>query len=141
FSRIFLIGHSMGGLVIRSACYYAHEKHLPWTGSVRCVFLLAVPHDGAALEKMSHATSFVLRKVARFYLGLVGNVLEQRSDGIKDLRLGSMRDEDWKDPKKTLADHFRRAPVPALPGVRYYLLIGTLSKDEKSLIAKYIGDG
>lgn len=131
--EIALAGHSMGGLVIRSACYYADKDMKTWHRTVKKIFLLAVPNDGAALEKLSHATSFVLRKIASFQLGLIGNVLEQRSDGIKDLRHGAMLEEDWNSSKRT--------PVPPLARVTYHILVGSLFKDDQSFMAKYFGDG
>ena len=139
--KIYLVGHSMGGLVLRSACYYGMQDKLPWIKLLKSVFLLAVPNDGAALEKLSHLTSFALRKIARWHLGTIGNVLEQRSNGIKDLRLGAMLDEDWTSPSAGLLGKPDRASVSPIPGVDYHILIGTLAKDETSLLAKYFGDG
>jgi triacylglycerol lipase len=57
--EINLIGHSMGGLVVRSACHYARSVHprgrrLPfgrrWTSKVRRVVLIGAPNTGAPLE-------------------------------------------------------------------------------------------
>ena len=45
--ELVLIGHSMGGLVARSACHYGAS----WTDRVRHVFCLGSPHLGADLEK------------------------------------------------------------------------------------------
>lgn len=139
--EIMLAGHSMGGLVIRSACHYGSQKGHPWTRKVLKIFLLAVPNDGAPLEKLGYATSLLLRKIARFQLGLIGNILEQRSNGIKDLGLGCMLEEDWKTPKAAFKDHFKRTPVPALARVTYYILVGNLLKNDQTFMAKYFGDG
>ena len=46
--EIALIGHSMGGLVARSACHYAGAGS--WRDRVRHVFTLGSPHKGAPLE-------------------------------------------------------------------------------------------
>lgn len=134
--KLFLAGHSMGGLVIRSACYYGQKEKYNWVDHVRSVFLIAVPNAGAALEKISHFTSGILSRFARWHFGLIGNILEQRSNGIKDLRLGFMIDEDWKNPVGGA-----RLSVPPLPKADYHILIGHLSGNEKSLIAQYFGDG
>ncbi len=139
--EIALVGHSMGGLIIRSAGYYGEKANLRWPKVVKKIFLLAVPNEGAVLEKLSHAAAFTLRKIARFQLGLIGNFLDGRSDGIKDLRLGSMVDEDWRDPKRSLRDHFKRQPVEPMPRVKYFILVGSLMKNDQSLMAKYFGDG
>ena len=47
--EILLVGHSMGGLVIRSACHYGTEASAPWVAHVRHVFYLGSPHLGAPL--------------------------------------------------------------------------------------------
>ena len=39
-----LIGHSMGGLVLRSACWYGKEANLPWIRRLRRVVCLGTPH-------------------------------------------------------------------------------------------------
>ena len=89
--RITLIGHSMGGLVARSACH----RGSAWTHRVRHVITLGTPHDGAPLEQAVHAMSAALhlapetRPFARF--------LRRRSAGIRDLRRGSLVDSDWHD--------------------------------------------
>lgn len=135
FKELVLIAHSMGGLVVRSACYYGAKKQYPWVKKLSRVFLLAVPNAGSALEKINHATSVVLRTINRFYLGHIGNIMESRSNGIKDLRHGYMLERDWREGATT------RSPLPPVPGVRYHILIGSLAKDEKSLLAKFFGDG
>lgn len=136
-----LMGHSMGGLVIRSACHYGKRNRHVWVEKVRSIFLIAVPNAGAALEKLGHMTTGALNRIARWHLGTIGNILEQRSDGIKDLRLGSMLEEDWINSKMKPASVIDRAPVPPLPGIEYHILVGNLSANEKSLMAKYFGDG
>jgi hypothetical protein len=75
------------------------------------------------------------QKLSRWKLGEVGNIIEQRSAGIKDLRQGAMLEEDWKFPRK------KRTPVPPLAGVHYHVLVGSLMENEKSLLARYFGDG
>lgn len=139
--RLLLAGHSMGGLVIRSACYYGVKRGLGWTRQVPLIFLISVPNAGAALEQLGHLVSYTLRKIAKWHLGTVGNILEQRSDGIKDLRSGAMVDADWKQATANLVGHPGRTPVPPMAGVKYHILVGSLSRNEKSMMTKYFGDG
>ncbi len=42
-SDLLLVGHSTGGLVIRSACHYGAQACAPWTRQVRQVFYLGSP--------------------------------------------------------------------------------------------------
>ncbi len=120
--EINLIGHSMGGLVIRSACYYARTvrprgRHLPigrrWTTKVRRVVLVGVPNTGAPLEALVNATSSTLWSLPVPATRLVGLGLDSRSGGIKDLRFGNILDEDWleQDPgaRVRTQPHRRRA--------------------------------
>jgi len=132
--QLYLAGHSMGGLVIRSACFYGMRSY--WVGRIPAIFLIAVPNAGAPLEKVGHISAAFLNGIAKWHMGTIGNLLEQRSHGIKDLRLGAMREEDLKTSPST-----SHTPVPPNPGTQYHILVGTLSNNEDSLMAKYFGDG
>ena len=99
--EINLIGHSMGGLVIRSACHYGRHlrprgRNLPigrrWTGKVRRVVLVGAPNTGAPLEVVVNALSAALWALPVPATRLVGLGLDRRSAGIKDLRFGSIVD-------------------------------------------------
>ena len=63
--EIALIGHSMGGLVARSACHYAEGQGHAWTESLRHVFCLGTPHLGAPLERAAHAAGWTLSRCPR----------------------------------------------------------------------------
>ena len=47
--RLDLVGHSMGGLVLRHACHHAVQTGQPWVGAVRRMVYLGSPHRGAPL--------------------------------------------------------------------------------------------
>jgi triacylglycerol esterase/lipase EstA (alpha/beta hydrolase family) len=53
--EIALIGHSMGGLVVRSACHYGTE--MEWAPRARHVFMLGTPHRGAPLEQLARSAA------------------------------------------------------------------------------------
>jgi hypothetical protein len=167
---LILVGHSMGGLVIRSAGYYASQPeglrsqlNLPnsqavsntvpepdtthrqpdtskWLTHLRDVFLLGVPNDGSFLEQNSYFTSVVLRKINLRPTRFISGLIDKRSNGIKDLRHAFLVDEDWQDPHAN--DLFPpRTLVPPLPGVRYHVLVGSLLKAANSALHDYFGDG
>jgi pimeloyl-ACP methyl ester carboxylesterase len=46
--QITIIGHSMGGLVARSACYYAMQEGHRWQRHLRHLVFLGTPHHGPA---------------------------------------------------------------------------------------------
>jgi pimeloyl-ACP methyl ester carboxylesterase len=123
--EITLVGHSMGGLVARSACHYGEEDRRRWTDAVRHVFSLGTPHLGADLEKGLNAVSSAFGRLPE--TRAFASLLNARSVGIKDLRYGACVDEDWCDcdPDEFLRD--RCTEVPFLPHARYYFIGATLA--------------
>ena len=124
--EIVLVGHSMGGLVVRSACHYAEEDRRPWTDAVRHVFSLGTPHLGAELEKGVSLLSWEFGRLPE--TRALRSFLNARSVGIKDLRFGACIDEDWRDcedPDEFLRD--RCTEVPFLPAAHYYFIGATLA--------------
>ena len=147
--EINLIGHSMGGLVVRSACQYARSvrplgRHLPfgrrWTSKVRRVVLIGVPNTGAPLEVIVNTVSAGLWALPVPATRLVGFGLDRRSAGIKDLRFGAIADEDWleHDPGTRTRQHPHR--VLRLRRARYLTIAGTVTADPEHPLAKVIGD-
>jgi triacylglycerol lipase len=147
--EIDLIGHSMGGLVIRSACHYARAvrprgRHLPigrrWTTKLRRVVLLGVPNTGAPLEVFVNLASAALWSLPVPATRLVGLGLDYRSAGIKDLRFGAILDEDWQesDPgaRERTQPHRARRPRRA----DYLVIAGSVTSDPEHPLARIIGD-
>jgi len=125
-SEIALIGHSMGGLVARSACHYGERDDRVWTGRLRHVFCLGTPHLGAPLERAANVASWPLGRLpeTRPFADLF---LNGRSAGIKDLRFGSCLEEDWCDcdPDEFLRDRCRECQF--LDSATYCFIAATLS--------------
>lgn len=136
--EIVLVGHSMGGLVLRSAGHYASGDGLGWATQVRHVFFLGSPHLGAPLERISHVAAWVLDRfdVSRGFATLIN----KRSDGIKDLRFGAILDEHWEgvDPDALLDD--RTGDVPLLPGASHYFVAATVTRDAHHPLGVAVGD-
>ena len=134
---IALVGHSMGGLVARSACHYAEEAGFSWRARVRKLVCLGTPHHGAPLERignLAHALAGISR-----YSAPIARLGRLRSAGVTDLRFGNVLDEDWsgrdrfahgKDPRRWLA-------LPA--GVECFALAGTTAKSATA--RRLPGDG
>jgi pimeloyl-ACP methyl ester carboxylesterase len=133
-----VIGHSMGGLVARSACHYGEQEQHVWTERLRHVFCLGTPHLGAPLERAANAADWTLSRLpeSRPFAELF---LKRRSAGIKDMRFGNCVEEDWCDcdPDEFLRD--RCHEVPFLPTATYYFLGATLSRGPDG-IGGLIGD-
>ena len=133
--EIVLVGHSMGGLVTRSACYYGEQRRHRWTEAVRHVICLGSPHLGAHVEKGVHIASWALAKLPETR-GVAG-FLNTRSAGIKDLRFGACVEEDWRDcdPDEFMRD--RCQEVPFLPGVGYHFVAATVAPPA---LGRVVGD-
>src|SRR5436309_2177677 len=108
--EIVLVGHSMGGLVARSACHYGEAGGASWTGRVRHVFCLGTPHLGAPLERSANLAGWALTRLPE--TRPFGDLVNARSAGIKDLRFGSCIEEDWCDchPDEFLRDRCNEVP-------------------------------
>jgi pimeloyl-ACP methyl ester carboxylesterase len=165
--ELVLVGHSMGGLVIRSAGYYGSRSseqtgrleklaldncasatyEAPWLAHMRTVFLLGVPHEGSYLEQNSAAAERLLRRLNVLPTRLASEVVARRSNGIKDLGEARLVDEDWlpdpaSGPGEAPTPPRPRTPVPLLPGVAYHVLVGTwLRAGRAQALRDYFGDG
>jgi pimeloyl-ACP methyl ester carboxylesterase len=132
-----LIGHSMGGLVIRSACCYAQREQSSWLQHLQRVACLGSPHHGSPLEKAGHALDVLMQKIP--YTAPLA-FARHRSAGIKDLRHGDILDEDWQGHD---LDQPRPAPhkvVPLLPDVDYYFAAASLGKHQQDPLGHLLGD-
>ena len=132
-----LVGHSMGGLVIRSACWYAQSEHMPWLGQLQRVACLGTPHHGSPLEKAGHAFESALQKIPYAEPLRFGRL---RSAGIKDLRHGSLVDEDWRGHYPDGSGPDNRKVVPLVPGVNYYFAAASLGRHESDPLGHLLGD-
>jgi triacylglycerol lipase len=135
-----IISHSMGGLITHSACHIAQEQDLAWPKLLKQIFLLATPHLGSFLERFANLTTNVLKYVPNWPTRLVGKVLNLRSAGIKDMRFGYLREEDWKgeDADKLLKNN--KTPPKLLENVAYYVISGRLTVKEKHWVTQLFGD-
>jgi triacylglycerol lipase len=135
-----LIGHSMGGLVLRSACFYGVEAGHAWPRTVARVFTPGSPHQGAPLEQAVHLAAGLLRWIPHPTTRVPADIINARSAGVKDLRYGYTRDDDWTghDPDAML--HNGRQPVPLLPHATHYVVAGSLTRDPEHWLTLVLGD-
>ncbi len=137
-TELVVIGHSMGGLVLRSACHQATGAGHRWVGLVRHAVYLGTPHRGAPLEQLASA--------AVGALGMVGEsrpfaeLANARSAGIKDLRYGCLLAEDWQGHPPGRVGGHRPTPVPLLPTATHGFVAATLHGRSEGLSGSTIGD-
>jgi pimeloyl-ACP methyl ester carboxylesterase len=136
--EIALVGHSMGGLVARSACHQAHLEGARWVTRVRHVVSLGTPHLGAPLEQGVHYLSAALHALPE--TRPFGDFFRRRSAGIRDLRQGSLVDEDWRDRDPHALRAAACQEVPLLDCATHCFVAATITGSEHHPIAKLIGD-
>ena len=106
--RLALVGHSMGGLVLRAACAVTTDSESPWTDLVTDVVCLGTPHLGAPLERVVNRGVSALGRLPES--APFGRILEYRSVGILDLRHGLARRR--AEPAQRALPPRRRDPHP-----------------------------
>jgi pimeloyl-ACP methyl ester carboxylesterase len=136
--RVALVGHSMGGLVARSACHQAAERGDDWVGRVRHVVSLGSPHMGAPLAQGVHWASAALHAVPE--TRPLASFLRRRSAGIRDLRQGSLVDADWRDcdPDALRAEACQE--VPLLEGATHCFVAATVLPNPRHPVSRLVGD-
>ena len=136
--EIALVGHSMGGLVARSAAHHAVEDGQAWVAHVRHVVSLGTPHTGAPLAQGVHYAAHALhavpetRPLARF--------LRRRSAGIRDLRQGSLVDRDWEGCDPDALRAAACAELPLLDGATHCFVTATVTREADHPVGRLIGD-
>ncbi len=137
--ELVILGHSMGGLVARSACQQGEEAGHAWLRRLGKLVFLGTPHHGAPLERGGSWLELLLgvspysAPLAR--LGMI------RSAGITDLRYGNVLEADWRDRDRFARSGDRRTAAPLPAGVACYALAATLGRGGRDLNARLLGDG
>ena len=85
--------------------------------AVSHVVSLGTPHRGAPLEEIVHLGSAALALVPE--TGGMSRFLRRRSGGIRDLRRGSLVDEDWKDRDPDALRAVACKEIPLLEGAKH----------------------
>lgn len=137
--RLVLLGHSMGGLLARSALHYAAQAGYRWPGRLDDLVFLGTPHHGAPLERAGSWVDSMLG--ATPYAAPFARLGKVRSAGITDLRHGNLLDEDWigRDRFARVADPRQHVPLP--DAVRCYAPAASIGQRRGGLKDRLLGDG
>lgn len=138
-TELSLLGHSMGGLVARSACHYARQAGHIWPARLRRMLFLGTPHHGAPLERHGNRLQTFVANLSP-YVAPLARLGMLRSAGVTDLRHGSLLDEDWQDHDRFDRADDRRAVVP-LPPVPCYAAAATLGRERGDAQDRWLADG
>ncbi|WP_182481105.1 esterase/lipase family protein [Nocardioides immobilis] len=124
--RIALVGHSMGGLIMRAGLNVlalqsvAEPGETPWADRVTDVVTLCSPHRGAPIAwGIGHGSRLLglLPETSAF-----GRILDKRSEGVRDLVDGYV-DE-----------------LPPLKEARYRLVAATVTQSARHPVGSVVGD-
>ena len=136
--QIALVGHSMGGLVARSACCHASEDGAEWARLVTHSVSLGTPHMGAPLEQAVHVLSAGLAALPE--TRPFANFLRRRSSGIRDLRQGSLVDDDWRECDPDALRGAACAEIPLLEGATHCFVSAAITRSERHPLGRLLGD-
>ena len=136
--EIALIGHSMGGLVVRSGAHQAELDRKVWPTLVRQIVCLGTPHMGAPLEQAVHYASAGLNALPETQP--FSRFLRRRSGGIRDLRQGSLVDRDWRDRDPDVLRAEACEEVPLLRGATHCFVTATITRSPRHPLGRLIGD-
>ena len=137
--RLVLLGHSMGGLLARSAVHYGVQAGHHWPGQVTDLVCLGTPHHGAPLERAGNWVDIALG--ATPYAAPFARLGKVRSAGITDLRHGNLLDEDWVGRNRFARGPDRRQPVPLPDSIRCFAAAACLGPQSDDLKTRLLGDG
>jgi len=122
--EVSIVGHSMGGLVTRSAYPYGLAANHAWCRKLRKLVFLGTPHHGVPLERAGHHVDLFLEKTPYSApLALLGKV---RSAGITDLRHGYVLEEYWKGHDRFASRAASRHTLPLPRGVKSYTIAAAI---------------
>lgn len=134
-----IIGHSMGGLLARSAFHYAAEANLELLAHCKAFVSLGTPHHGSPLERAGNWVDVILgstRHTAPF-----AKLGQLRSAGITDLRFGNIRDEDWQDRDRFERSGDRRMAMPLPGNITCFTIAASTAPQAHAISDRMLGDG
>jgi pimeloyl-ACP methyl ester carboxylesterase len=138
-TELTVVAHSMGGLLTRSAVYYAKRNSLRWPGLLKNIVFLGTPHHGAPLERAGNWIDVILGSTP--YSRPFAKLGQLRSAGITDLRYGHVLDVDWQGHDRFQRQPDKRQHLPLPEGVACYTVAATTAAKRSALVDRLLGDG
>jgi pimeloyl-ACP methyl ester carboxylesterase len=136
--ELVIVGHSMGGLVARSAYHYGRSANHRWAHYLRKLIFVGTPHHGTPLERWGNLINVGLDLSP--YTTAFARLGKIRSAGITDLRYGNLLDEDWNGSDRFAHRRDSRLPLPLPSEVNCYAL-AALKSDRSTTVTDARGDG
>lgn len=126
-TSIALVGHSMGGLVVRNACRAAKRAGYAWLDRAEDVVTIASPIRGTPVEKIVEGLARGLSVAPQ--TRPLSDFIDTRSQGIKDLRWG---EPGFEDIGAT------RSELPRT--IKHHFVAGVATSDPAHPVGAAIGD-
>ena len=137
--KLVIAGHSMGGLLARSACHYGQLAGHGWLKHLRQLVFLGTPHHGAPLERGGNWVTVILEVSP--YTAALARLAKIRSAGITDLRHGSILDDDWRHGDRFARTSLKKGTIALPQGVQCFAMGVTLSRQGSDPQKSLLGDG
>ena len=130
----------MGGLVARSACHYAAAERRRMGAGASATWSRSARRTWA--RRSSRPCTWRSAGLARASrrCGRSARFLRRRSAGIRDLRHGSLVDEDWRDRDPDALRAAALAEVPLLDGATHCFVAATITRSPRHPVGRLIGD-
>ncbi|CAM2009345.1 PGAP1-like alpha/beta domain-containing protein [Acanthopleuribacter pedis] len=135
----YVLAHSMGGLVSRSACFYGAATGHAWPHRLRALVCLGTPHQGSMWEKTGNLVDTLLD--GHPYSAPFSRLGKIRSCGITDLRFGNVVDADWQNRDRFAMAANPRTPTPLPEGTACFALAGSQTTTQEGPVTDWLGDG
>ncbi|TGL60716.1 esterase/lipase family protein [Leptospira sarikeiensis] len=134
-----IVSYSQGGLILRSALYKSIEEGKPLSSNIRKVLFISSPDGGSYIEKVGFWLGLSAEAMPIFPVQLVGYIGNQRSDAMKDLSHGIIREKDWKEGTH-LSRYDKGKYFGELDDIDAYQIYSFVSEEEGDW-SSWIGDG
>jgi pimeloyl-ACP methyl ester carboxylesterase len=134
--ELVILGHSMGGLVARSACHYGEAAAHLWRRKLDKLVCLGSPHHGAMLERGGSWVDLLLGSSR--YSAPLARLGKIRSAGVTDMRFGIVLDEHWEGRERFGVAGDPRGQLKLPDGVECYAIAATTASTARD---KLPGDG
>jgi hypothetical protein len=137
--KLNILAYSLGSLVTRSFLYYAKRENKPWLKNISSTLLISSPDGGSYLEKVGFWFGFLMESAPVLAFKLIGMIGNLRSDGIKDLSHGIIREEDWRESTQ-IRRYIRKKYFGELDEIDAYQIYSIFS-DKDDSFSEILGDG
>jgi pimeloyl-ACP methyl ester carboxylesterase len=134
-----ILGHSMGGMLARSAFHYGSLSAHHWPAYLRKMVFLGTPHHGAPLERGGNWFHVIVDNST--YTAPMSSLGKIRSAGITDLRYGNLLDQDWEKHDRFAHVGDQRSSVPLPLKVQCFAIAATTGKQAGDIRDRLLGDG